>query len=235
MNAFYPLDATRMIKPWCWLVYNALLPEGWDRNEYGALVEPGGTVKAYYSRSRSRGVDFDELAERHIIPPPGNKGENGCWHGALDIRYKDNTERHEVVSCLDGEITYVGEPAPPGGCMVIRSMIGELPVWILYQHIDPAQRFGESVTAGERIGWTDGAAMHLHSEVYSTGVLWSRKWFKRPDALAYYFKYSPASEPRAQWLNGTVLIKAGIKHPREMYCYNLLALLDDLNKNCDII
>jgi len=235
VNIYYPMDATKMIKPWCWLVYNPLCPDGWERTAYGAITEPGGEVKAYYSNSRSRGIGFDELAERHIIPPPGNTGGNGCWHGALDLRYHDNQNRHEVVSCLDGEVTYVGEPAPPGGCIVIRSYVGDLPLWILYQHVDGNRRFGESINAGDPIGFTNSAAMHIHSEVYSTGVLWSRKWLKRPDGLAYYFKYSPVIEPRCQWLNGTVLIKAGIAQPREVYCYNLLALLDDLRAGCAII
>jgi murein DD-endopeptidase MepM/ murein hydrolase activator NlpD len=224
-----------MLKPWCWLVYNPVIPEGWELNQYGALTEPGGSVKAYYSRSRERGVDFNEIAERHIIPPPGNTGDNGQWHGALDLRYRDNDERHEIYACLDGEVTYVGEPAPPGGCIVIRSQIGDLPLWILYQHVQPIVRFGEVVPAGHKIGFTDSTAKHIHSEVYSTGVLWSRKWLKRPDALAYYFKYSPVIEPRAQWKDGVVLKKAGIARPREVYIYNLLALLDDLHSNADVI
>ena len=94
------------------------------------------------------------------------------YHVGIDLEAPADTP---VYAIADGEVTYSGWVSGYGGVMVVRSILSDRTISVIYGHLDPESipPVGDVVAAGEQIAVlgqkgheTDGEREHLHFAMY---------------------------------------------------------------------
>ena len=89
----------------------------------------------------------------------GIKYQSGVIHKGVD--FSDGKEGHDVFSCLDGKVSYVGHGAGWGPAygqhVIIKSTFDGETRWMLYGHLKTENvKLGEEIAAGQKIGTSGG-------------------------------------------------------------------------------
>lgn len=89
----------------------------------------------------------------------GIKYESGKIHKGVD--FSDGHEGHDVFSCLDGKVSYVGNGGGWGRAygqhVIIKSRFNGKTRWMLYGHLKTENvKMGQAISAGQKIGTSGG-------------------------------------------------------------------------------
>lgn len=100
------------------------------------------------------------------------------YHTGVDSEFTERTEEIPVRAIADGTVIAATWAKGYGGVVVIKHMVKDVPLFVLYGHLDKASFLtasGARVRAGDRIGVlgddhseeTDGVRKHLHFAIYT--------------------------------------------------------------------